>query len=107
MTLRSALVLTAVLAAAPAAFAQAAAPVAAAAPANLNTAAPDDLIRSVSNDVLAQIKNDKAIQAGDVGKIATLVDQKIMPFVDFQRMTASARAQLAQRHTCATGQNSG
>ena len=90
MTLRSALVLTAVLAAAPAAFAQAAAPVAAAAPANLNTAAPDDLIRSVSNDVLAQIKNDKAIQAGDVGKIATLVDQKIMPFVDFQRMTASA-----------------
>jgi phospholipid transport system substrate-binding protein len=40
--------------------------------------------------VLAQIKNDKAIQAGDVGKIATLVDQKIMPYVDFQRMTASA-----------------
>ena len=85
----SALVLTAMLAAAPAVFAQAAPP-AAAASANLNAAAPDELIRSVSNDVLAQIKGDKAIQAGDISKIAALVDQKIMPYVDFQRMTASA-----------------
>ena len=85
----SALVLTAMLAAAPAVFAQAAPP-AAAASANLNVAAPDELIRSVSNDVLAQIKGDKAIQAGDISKIAALVDQKIMPYVDFQRMTASA-----------------
>ncbi len=90
MKLRSALVLSAVLAAAPAVFAQAAAPAPAAAAANLQAAAPDELIRSVSNDVLAQIKTDKAIQGGDVGKIAALVDQKIMPFVDFQRMTASA-----------------
>ena len=89
MKLRSALVLTAMLAAAPAVFAQAAPP-AAAASANLNAAAPDELIRSVSNDVLAQIKGDKAIQAGDISKIAALVDQKIMPYVDFQRMTASA-----------------
>lgn len=65
---------------------QAAAPVAASA----NALAPDALINTVSSDVLAQIKNDKAIQAGDVGKIAILVDQKIMPYVDFQRMTASA-----------------
>lgn len=90
MKFRSALVLTTVLAAAPGVFAQAAAPVAAAAPAKLNASAPDELIRTVSNDVLAQIKGDKAIQAGDVSKIAALVDQKIMPFVDFQRMTASA-----------------
>lgn len=89
MKFRSALVLTTVLAAAPGVFAQAAAPVAAAS-ANLNAAAPDELIRSVSNDVLAQIKGDKAIQAGDISKIAALVDQKIMPYVDFQRMTASA-----------------
>ncbi len=89
MKFRSALVLTAMLAAAPAVFAQAAPP-AAAASVNLNAAAPDELIRSVSNDVLAQIKGDKAIQAGDISKIAALVDQKIMPYVDFQRMTASA-----------------
>ena len=72
--------------------APAAAPAIAAAPAaaSANALTPDALINTVSSDVLAQIKNDKAIQAGDVGKIATLVDQKIMPYVDFQRMTASA-----------------
>ena len=71
--------------------APAAAPAIAAAPAaaSANALTPDALINTVSSDVLAQIKNDKAIQAGDVGKIATLVDQKIMPYVDFQRMTAS------------------
>jgi phospholipid transport system substrate-binding protein len=41
-------------------------------------------------DVLDTIKADKAIQAGDVSKITALVDTKIMPNVNFQRMTASA-----------------
>src|SRR5205814_10175301 len=30
------------------------------------------------------------IQAGDVDKVMALVDAKVMPYVDFQRMTASA-----------------
>ncbi len=53
-------------------------------------AAPDELIRSVSVDVLDAVKADKAIQGGDVQKITTLVDAKVMPYVNFQRMTASA-----------------
>jgi phospholipid transport system substrate-binding protein len=52
--------------------------------------APDAFIRRLSVDVLDTIKADKAIQAGDVGKISALVDAKIMPNVNFQRMTASA-----------------
>jgi phospholipid transport system substrate-binding protein len=36
------------------------------------------------------VKADKAIQAGDVSKILSLVDTKVMPHVNFQRMTASA-----------------
>ncbi|MBS7808370.1 ABC transporter substrate-binding protein [Variovorax sp. PCZ-1] len=52
--------------------------------------APDAFIKRLSVDVLDTIKNDKAIQAGDVSKITTLVDTKIMPNVNFQRMTASA-----------------
>jgi phospholipid transport system substrate-binding protein len=40
--------------------------------------------------VLATIKADKSIKAGDIGKIMVLVDSKIMPNVNFQRMTASA-----------------
>ncbi len=52
--------------------------------------APDALIKEVSTDVLEAIKADKAIQAGDVAKIVALVDAKVMPHVNFQRMTASA-----------------
>jgi phospholipid transport system substrate-binding protein len=40
--------------------------------------------------VLDTIKADKSIKAGDVNKIMVLVDSKIMPNVNFQRMTASA-----------------
>jgi len=62
---------------------------AAAAPVRANTA-PDELIRQVSMDVIDSVKADKAIQAGDVARIVALVDAKVMPHVNFQRMTASA-----------------
>lgn len=52
--------------------------------------APDALVKRLSSDVLDTIKADKTLQGGDVGKIITLVDTKIMPNVNFQRMTASA-----------------
>jgi len=51
--------------------------------------APDALIKQVSNEVIDAVKADKSIQGGDVGKIIALVDQKVMPHVDFRRMTAS------------------
>ena len=50
----------------------------------------EGLIKRLSTDVLDSIKTDKAIQAGDVSRIVALVDTKIMPNVNFQRMTASA-----------------
>jgi phospholipid transport system substrate-binding protein len=40
--------------------------------------------------VLDSIKADKTIQSGDVSQIVVLVDNKIMPNVNFPRMTASA-----------------
>ena len=52
--------------------------------------APDALVKDVTNEVLEIVRADKAIQAGDVGKIRALVDAKVMPHVNFQRMTASA-----------------
>ena len=51
--------------------------------------APDALIKSVSDDVIASVKADKQIQAGDLSRIQSLVDSKVMPHVDFQRMTSS------------------
>jgi phospholipid transport system substrate-binding protein len=52
--------------------------------------APDALIKRLSVDVLETIKNDKAIRAGDTAKVVALVDSRIMPNDNFQRMTASA-----------------
>ena len=52
--------------------------------------APDALIKQLSNEVIDTVKSDKAIQAGDLSKIIALVDAKVMPHVNFQRMTASA-----------------
>ena len=52
--------------------------------------APDALIKQVSTDVLEAVKADKSIQAGDVQKVIALVDVKVMPHVNFQRMTSSA-----------------
>jgi phospholipid transport system substrate-binding protein len=52
--------------------------------------APDALIKEVSTDVLDSVRADKSIKQGDVTKVIALVDAKVMPHVDFQRMTASA-----------------
>ena len=52
--------------------------------------APDALVMRISTDVIDAVKADKAIQAGDVGRILVLVDEKVMPSVNFRRMTASA-----------------
>jgi phospholipid transport system substrate-binding protein len=51
---------------------------------------PEELIKEVSTDVLDAVRSDNSIRAGDVQKVIALVDKKVMPYVDFQRMTASA-----------------
>ncbi len=61
-----------------------------AAPASVNNEAPDVLVKRISNDVIETAKTDKDIQSGNQQKIMALVDAKILPYVDFQRMTALA-----------------
>lgn len=51
---------------------------------------PDALIRQLSNEVIDTVKADKDIQAGNFTKIVALVDAKVLPHVNFQRMTAIA-----------------
>jgi len=53
-------------------------------------AAPDALVRQISTEVIDTVKADKDIQAGNLNKIIALVDAKVMPHVNFQRMTAIA-----------------
>jgi phospholipid transport system substrate-binding protein len=59
----------------------------AAAPASL---APDALVKQLSTDVLDSIRKDKALQDGDFTKLQALVDEKILPFVNFEKMTQLA-----------------
>ncbi|HUX24799.1 MAG TPA: ABC transporter substrate-binding protein [Burkholderiales bacterium] len=44
----------------------------------------------MSDDVIRIIKQDKDIKAGDRAKINALVDAKVLPHFDFDRMTALA-----------------
>lgn len=59
-------------------------------PAHAADEAPDALVKRISGEVMAAVKADPAIQAGDVNRIIALVDSKIMPSVNFTRMTSSA-----------------
>jgi phospholipid transport system substrate-binding protein len=52
--------------------------------------APDALVRRLSEQTLAAIKADPALRGGDINRIIALVDGRIMPNVNFQRMTAQA-----------------
>lgn len=51
---------------------------------------PDTLVRDLSNDVLDTIRKDKSLQGGDLAKLNALVDQKILPYVNFEKMTQLA-----------------
>ncbi len=56
-----------------------------------NTAeAPDALVKRISQEVLDVAKTDKDIQAGNIKRVVELVDSKILPHVDFTRMTSMA-----------------
>lgn len=48
---------------------------------------PDVLVKNTATEVLEVIKKDKDIQAGDMKKIVTLTEEKILPHFDFDRMS--------------------
>ena len=51
---------------------------------------PDAMIQRLSNSVLDNIRTDQSLKAGDISHVIALVDGRIMPDVNFRRMTASA-----------------
>jgi len=58
--------------------------------AHAEATAPDALVLRLSSEVIEAVKADPTIQSGDVRKVMALVDAKILPHVNFNRMTASA-----------------
>ncbi|HMN19916.1 MAG TPA: ABC transporter substrate-binding protein [Ottowia sp.] len=61
--------------------------------------APDALVQRLSDQVLQAIRSDKAIQQGDLERLARVVNEVIMPNVNFTRMTASATGPAWRRAT--------
>lgn len=58
--------------------------------ASASAQAPDAFVKAITAEVFATVKGDKAIQSGDIRKLITVVDSKVLPNVNFQRMTATA-----------------
>lgn len=61
-----------------------------AASATANDMAPDVLVKTVTNEVLDIVRKDKDIQAGNTKKTLELVETKVLPHFNFQRMTQLA-----------------
>lgn len=61
-----------------------------AASASAQQEAPDALVKRVSQEILDLAKTDQQIQAGNQQRIMEVVQSKIIPYVNFQRMTAMA-----------------
>ena len=69
------------------------------APARAAIEAPDALVKRVSTDVIDSVKADKDIQAGNTRKIMDLVNTKILPYVDSDKMTAQAAGRFWRQAT--------
>lgn len=52
--------------------------------------APDQLIKRLSQEILDIAKADKDIQSGNQKRVFELVEAKVLPYIDFTRMTSLA-----------------
>jgi phospholipid transport system substrate-binding protein len=52
--------------------------------------APDALVKRVTTEVVGIIKSDPKVQAGDQARIREVIETKLLPHFDFERMTALA-----------------
>lgn len=52
--------------------------------------APDVLVKRLSTEIIDAAKSDKEIQAGNRQRINDLVENKVLPYINFERMTSLA-----------------
>ncbi len=51
---------------------------------------PEALIERLSGELIGLLQNDPDLRSGSIGRVNELVDEKLMPHVNFNRMTASS-----------------
>lgn len=50
-------------------------------------AAPDAVVRKTTDDIIALLKQNKAVYAKDTRKLYAMVDARVLPIFDFERMS--------------------
>jgi len=88
--LRSVAFAVAVASASPAVLAQAAMAASADVVTMAGAQTADLFVKSITADLINTVRGDKAIQSGDLRKAIAVIEAKVLPYVNFQRMTASA-----------------
>ena len=58
--------------------------------AHAQSQAPDVFVNKLTNELLDMVRKDPALKAGDLQKIGLVLDTKLLPYINFQRMTAGA-----------------
>jgi phospholipid transport system substrate-binding protein len=51
---------------------------------------PDRLIEALTNRILERIKSEPELRSGDLRRLSQFADETVMPYVNFERMTALA-----------------
>ena len=59
--------------------------------------APDALVKNVTEEVLSILRQDKGIQSGNTQRAVTLIENKVAPHFDFDRMTSLAVGRAWQK----------
>ncbi len=62
-------------------------------------APPVQVVKNLTDSVMDAVRNDPALKAGNASKVEQLVETKVLPFLDFRRMTASAVGPAWRRAT--------
>ena len=70
-----------------------------AASASAQQESPDALVKRISQEILDLAKTDQQVQAGNQQRIMEVVQSKIIPHVNFQRMTAMASGRFWREAT--------
>ena len=61
--------------------------------------APDKLVKDVANDVLRSLREDPDLRTGSQAKMSELIEKKVAPHFDFDRMTRLAVGRNWQQAT--------
>lgn len=61
--------------------------------------APDAMVKRISEEILEIARNDQQIKAGNQQRIMEVVQSKIIPYVNFQRMTSMATGRFWREAT--------